>query len=144
MREIKDTQRASVRIGYDGRVQKIFRGPDATDRHTNEVRVLQYLEEKGCTFVPKLLEWDDENLSLVTTNCGSRAEDSISKTRTAELYQELERDFGVRHGDPFARNITYDPSLGRFCIIDFEYAVILEKGEGLLQPESRNDHERKK
>ena len=144
MREIKDTQRATVRIGYDGRVHKTFRGPDATDRYTNEVRVLQYLEEKGCTFVPKLLEWDDKSLSLVTTNCGSRAEDSISKTRTAELYQELERDFGVRHGDPFARNITYDPSLGRFCIIDFEYAVILEKGVGLLQPESRNDHERKR
>ena len=144
MREIKDTQRASVRIGYDGRVQKTFRGPDAKDRHTNEVRVLQYLEEKGCIFVPKLLEWDDEGLSLVTTNCGSRVEDSISKIRTAELYQELERDFGVRHGDPFARNITYDPSLGRFCIIDFEYAMILEKGEGLLQPDSRNDHERKR
>ena len=144
MREIKDTQRASVRIGYDGHVQKTFRGPDATDRHTNEVRVLQYLEEKGCTYVPKLLEWDDEDLSLVTTNCGSRVEDSISKTRTGELYKELERDFGVRHGDPFARNITYDPSLGRFCIIDFEYAGILEKGEGLLQPESRTDHERKR
>jgi len=144
MREIKDTQRATVRIGYDGRVHKTFRGPDATDRYTNEVRVLQYLEEKGCTFVPKLLEWDDEDLSLVTTNCGSRVEDSISKTRTAELYKELERDFGVRHGDPFARNITYDPRLGRFCIIDFEYAVILETGEGLLQPESRTDHERKR
>lgn len=144
MREIKDTQRATVRIGYDGRVHKTFRGPDATDRYTNEVRVLQYLEEKGCTFVPRLLKWDEEDLSLVTTNCGSRVEDSISKTRTGELYKELERDFGVRHGDPFARNITYDPSLGRFCIIDFEYAVILEKGEGLLQPESRTDHERKR
>ena len=144
MREIKDTQRAMVRIGYDGRVHKTFRGPDATDRFTNEVRVLQYLEEKGCAFVPKLLEWDYEDLSLVTTNCGSRVEDSISMTRTAELYKELERDFGVRHGDPFARNITYDPRLGRFCIIDFEYAVILETGEGLLQPESRTDHERKR
>ena len=144
MREIKDTQRAMVRIGYDGRVHKTFRGPDATDRFTNEVRVLQYLEEKGCAFVPKLLEWDDEDLSLVTTNCGSRVEDSISMTRTAELYKELERDFGVRHGDPFARNITYDPRLGRFCIIDFEYAVILETGEGLLQPESRTDHDRKR
>ena len=144
MREIKDTQRATVRIGYDGRVHKTFRGPDATDRYTNEVRVLQYLEEKGCTFVPRLLKWDEEDLSLVTTNCGSRVEDSISDTRTTELYKELERDFGVRHEDPFARNITYDPSLGRFCIIDFEYAVILEKGEGLLQPESRTDHERKR
>ena len=144
MREIKDTQRASVRIGYDGRVQKTFRGPDATDRYTNEVRVLQYLEEKGCTFVPRLLKWDEEDLSLVTTNCGSRVEGSISDTRTTELYKELERDFGVRHEDPFARNITYDPRLGRFCIIDFEYAVILEKGEGLLQPESRTDHERKR
>ncbi len=144
MREIKDTQRATVRIGYDGRVHKTYRGPDAAERYTNEVRVLQYLEKKGCTFVPKLLDRDDDKLSLVTTNCGSRVEDTISKTRTAELYKELERDFGVRHGDPFARNVTYDPRLGRFCIIDFEYAVIVETGEGLLQPESRTDHERKR
>lgn len=144
MREIKDTQRATVRIGYDGRVHKTYRGPDAEDRFKNEVRVLQYLEEKGCEFVPQLLEWDEDELYLVTTNCGSRVEDSISKTRTSELYKELERDYGVRHDDPFARNITYNPRIGRFCIIDFEYAVIVETGEGLLQPESRTDHERKR
>ncbi len=144
MREIKDTQRATVRIGYDGRVHKTYRGPDASDRYENELRVLRYLEKKECPFVPKLLEWDDDELNLVTTNCGSRVEDTISKTRTAELYKELERDYGVRHDDPFARNITYDPRLGRFCIIDFEYAVVLETGEGLLQPESRTDHERKR
>ncbi len=143
MREIKDTQRATVRIGYDGRVHKTYRGPQAEERFENEVRVLKYLESKGCEFVPKLLECDEASLNLVTSNCGSRVEDTISATRTAELYKELERDYGVRHCDPFARNITYDARIGRFCIIDFEYAVITETGEGLLQPEERTDHERK-
>ncbi|MCX7869377.1 MAG: hypothetical protein N2322_05430, partial [Terrimicrobiaceae bacterium] len=56
MNQVKDTLRASVRIGYDGRVHKTFRGPKAQERFANEVRVLKYLEEKGCPFVPRLLE----------------------------------------------------------------------------------------
>jgi tRNA A-37 threonylcarbamoyl transferase component Bud32 len=40
-------------------------------------------------------------------------------------------NYGVRHGDPFVRNVTYNTQLGRFCIIDFEFATILETGEGL-------------
>ena len=138
MREIKDTQRASVRIGYDGKVHKTFRGPEAKERFDNEIRVLKYLEEKGCDFVPKLFKYDTDSLYMVTSNCGARVEDTISQARTAQLYKELEKDYGVRHGDPASRNITYNARLGRFCIIDFEYALILESGEGLLQPEDRN------
>ena len=48
----------------------------------------------------------------------------------AALFLELE-SFGVRHGDPFPRNITYSPHLGRFCVIDFEFATLLDSGEGL-------------
>ncbi len=139
MREIKDTHRASVRIGFDGKVHKTFRGAEAKERFDNEIRVLKYLEAKGCEFVPKLIEYNVETLYMVTTNCGARVEDSISQARTAQLYKELEKDYGVRHGDPESRNITYSARLGRFCIIDFEYAVIIESGEGLLQPEDRDD-----
>ncbi len=137
MREIKDTQRASVRIGFDGKVHKTFRGPKAKERFDNEIRFLKYLEDRDCEFVPKLVEYDAEALYLVTTNCGARVEDSISQIRTAQLFQELEKEYGVRHGDPVSRNVTYNARLGCFCIIDFEYAVILESGEGLLQPEDR-------
>ena len=141
MREIKDTQRASVRIGFDGKVHKTFRGPEAKERFDNEIRVLKYLEERGCEFVPKLVEYEAKTLYMVTTNCGARVEDSISQARTAQLYKELENEYGVRHGDPVSRNITYNARLGRFCIIDFEYAVILESGEGLLQPEDRDKND---
>ena len=48
MHEIKDTARALVRIGYDGRVHKTFRGPLARERFENEVRVLRHLESRGC------------------------------------------------------------------------------------------------
>lgn len=129
MHEVKDTPRALVRIGFDGRVYKTFRGHRARERFENEVRVLRFLEEKGCDFVPRLLESDPETLHLVTTNCGTRVE-HLTEDRMGELYAELER-FGVRHEDRFMRNITYRRTDGRFCIIDFEFATLLDSGVGL-------------
>lgn len=128
MQQMKDTARASVRIGFDGRVHKIFRGHFARERFNHEVRVLRYLEERGCTFVPKLLEVDPENLRMVTTNCGGRV-DQLNPQRQAELFAELEQ-YGVRHEDRELRNITYRVADGRFCIIDFEFATILDDGTG--------------
>ena len=124
MHEMKDTLRALVRIGYDGRVHKTFRGHQARERFDHEVRVLRHLEEKGCPFVPRLLEVDPEHLKIVTTNCGSRVE-HMSEEHQRELFAELE-PYGVRHEDPFLRNITYRTSDGRFCIIDFEFATLLD------------------
>ncbi|MGH7997172.1 MAG: serine/threonine protein phosphatase [Opitutaceae bacterium] len=123
MREIKNTQRALVRIGYDGRVHKTFRGPRSRERFDNEVRVLRHLEAGACPFVPRLLAVDPPNLRIVTTNCGARVE-HLNEKRRAELFAELET-YGVRHGDPDIRNVTYRIADGRFCLIDFEFATIL-------------------
>ena len=125
MHEVKDTQRALVRIGYDGLVHKNFRGHQAYARFTNEVRILRYLETRGCDFVPKLVESEEASLKMVTTNCGSRV-DQVSAERLKELFAELET-FGVRHDDPEIRNITYRKMDGRFCIIDFEFATLLDE-----------------
>lgn len=125
---MKNTGRATVRIGYDGRVHKTFRGHLAAERFHHEVRVLRYLEERGCTFVPRLLEVDEPALRMVTTSCGTRV-DHLNAERQAELFAELER-FGVRHEDQNLRNITYRNADGRFCIIDFEFATILDRGDG--------------
>ncbi|HEX8371869.1 MAG TPA: serine/threonine protein phosphatase [Chthoniobacterales bacterium] len=124
MEKVKDTQRALVRIGYDGRVHKTFRGPDAEKRYTNEVAVLKHLEERGCTFVPRLLECFPEELKIITSSAGNRV-DHLDDERTAEIFAELE-PFGVRHEDREMRNITYSAQAGRFCIIDFEFATILD------------------
>lgn len=126
MHEIKDTARALVRIGFDGRVHKTFRGHEARERFENEVRVLQHLEARGCDFVPRVLEIDPEKLQMVTTNCGSRVE-HLSNDRLQELFASLEQ-FHVRHDDVALRNVTYRRTDGRFCLIDFEYATILEPG----------------
>jgi len=75
------------------------------------------------------MQEDPEHLYLVTSNCGAIV-DSISDEKAMKLFKELE-DYGVIHGDPFPRNITYSPHLGRFCIIDFEFATIKDTGEGL-------------
>lgn len=128
MHEMKNTARAVVRIGYDGQVHKTYRGHMAQQRFDHEVRVLRYLQERGCTFVPQLIEVEPENLKIVTTNCGVRV-DQVNAERQKELFAELEK-FGVRHEDQDIRNITYRAADGRFCIIDFEFATILDAGGG--------------
>src|SRR3954470_15051589 len=128
MHEMKDTARALVRIGYDGRVHKTFRGHEAKERFEHEVRVLRHLQERGCTFVPQLLEVEPENLKIVTTNCGRRV-DLLDPERQKQIFAELE-PFGVRHEDRELRNITYRITDGRFCIIDLEFATILDGGDG--------------
>ena len=54
MNTVKDTLRSTVRVGYDGRVFKQFRGPDARTRCAQEVAVLQHLQAQDCAFVPLL------------------------------------------------------------------------------------------
>jgi hypothetical protein len=127
MLDVKDTPRATVRLTFDGRVIKTFRGPKADERFANEVRVLRHLEARGCPFVPRLLEADPSQLKMVTTNCGSRVE-HLDEARTRELFDELLK-YGVRHDDPEMRNVTYRNSDGRFCLVDFEFASILPDGE---------------
>ena len=120
---VKDTLRATVRVGYDGRVYKQFRGPRAAERFANEVKVLRHLEARGCDFVPRLIAADAEQLKMVTTNCGSRVE-HLDEERMQELFAEL-KPYGVRHDDVDMRNVTYRQRDGRFCLIDFEFATIL-------------------
>ena len=123
MLKVKDTLRSTVNLGYDGRVFKAYHGADAQPRFDNEVKVLRYLETRGCGFVPRLLEADPANLRIVTTNCGTRVE-HLDEKRTRELFAELTQ-YGVRHDDPDMRNVTYRQSDGRFCLIDFEFSTIL-------------------
>lgn len=123
MLKVKDTLRATVNLTFDGRVLKAYHGPDAQSRFENEVQILKHLEERGCNFVPKILESDPKKLAITTTNCGSRVE-HLDPERIVEIFAELE-PFGVRHDDREMRNITYRQSDGRFCIIDFEFATLL-------------------
>ena len=67
MEEAKNTARAMVRIGYDGRVHKYFKGPQAQERYENELRVLKFLEERDCSFVPKILDRNAGELYLPLT-----------------------------------------------------------------------------
>lgn len=126
MHEAKNTARALVRIGYDGRVHKYFRGPQAKERYANEVRVLRFLESKGCDFVPRVLHSEDAELYLVTTNAGKIVR-HVSDEKREKLFAKLQ-SHGVRHDDAEMRNITYNEQTGSFNIIDFEFATILEPG----------------
>ncbi len=123
MLKVKDTLRSTVHLTFDGRVVKVYHGPGAAERFANEVMILRHLEERGCRFVPRLLEAEEAQLKIVTSNCGSRVE-HLDESRIRELFAELEA-YGVRHDDPDVRNVTYRNSDGRFCLIDFEFATIL-------------------
>lgn len=120
MKEVKDSPRALVRIGYDNRVYKTYRGRLADERYHNEKKLLRFLERKGCDFVPRVLDSNDEELLLVMSNCGQPVAQMIQE-KMDKIYLELER-YGVRHDDQAMRNITYDARRGRFCVIDFEFA----------------------
>ena len=127
MLKVKDTLRATVHLSFDGRVFKTYHGSNAKERFENEVRILKFLEARGCNFVPRLLEADEKKLRIITTNCGSRVEHLDAK-RMKELFAELEK-FGVRHDDADPRNVTYRFSDGRFGLIDFEFATILPESK---------------
>lgn len=127
MLKVKDTKRATVHVMFNGKVMKQYHGPDAQTRFDNEVKVLRYLEERDCPFVPKLVEVFPEELKIITSSCGVRVE-QIGEERVKEVFAELE-GYGVRHDDAEARNITYRRSDGRFCVIDFEFATILDKND---------------
>ncbi len=121
---IKDGLRSIVRIDFYGNVHKRMRGSDVENRYATEVKVLKVLEERGCPYVPRVLEEHPDEFYFVSTNCG-RPAPQISKEKADSLYAALEKDYGVRHLDAEPRNITYSDKLGRFCIIDFELAEIL-------------------
>lgn len=126
MKLAKDTLRAKVSISFDGFVHKYFKGPQAKERFENECRVLDYLQQHQCAFVPHLLEACSDQLYIKTSNCGAKVE-HLSSKKILSIFDELEQ-YGVRHEDAALRNITYNERLGRFCVIDFEFATILEAG----------------
>ncbi len=130
---IKDGIRSHVRIDFYGNVHKRLRGTDADKRYATEVAVLKILEDRGCPYVPRVLEEHPEETYFVSTNCG-RIAPNLSKEKAAKLYAILEKDYGVRHLDAEPRNITYSDKLGRFCIIDFELAEVLPPPPGLAPP----------
>jgi len=132
MLKVKDTLRATVNLSFDGRVFKVYHGPDAPNRFTNEVKILRHLEARGCSFTPRLLEADPKLPRIITSNCGTKVE-HLDEARRKELFAELEK-FGVRHDDPDMRNVTYRQSDGRFCVIDFEFATILPGFEQAPNP----------
>jgi serine/threonine protein phosphatase PrpC len=72
-----------------------------------------------------VIGFDREGLELITTNCGARVQ-QITDDKLQSLFGELEA-YGVRHDDPYIRNVTYRAGDGRFCIIDFEFATLLDE-----------------
>jgi tRNA A-37 threonylcarbamoyl transferase component Bud32 len=123
MLEMKKSQRSRVVNRFDGRVVKFYHGPKARERFVNEVRVLRWLNDSECPFVPTLLEIDRQSLSIIIEYMGQSVE-HLSESRCQEVFDQL-LDYGVRHDDPAPRNVLYDPRTAQFAVIDFEFASIV-------------------
>lgn len=93
----------------------------------NEIRVLDHLQRVGCTFVPRLVSFDRQAVQIVVTACGV-AVTHVSASKLRQLFQELRR-YGVEHEDADLRNVIYDARAGQFCVIDFEFARIIDTAE---------------
>ncbi len=124
MIKLKQSQRSIVKLAFDGHVHKQYLGALALERLANEVRVLQHLEAARCPFVPRVLSYSLDSMTVVLTNCGHPVQ-LLSDEKVARLF-ELLRDFGVEHEDPCLRNITYRSTDGKFCLIDFEFATVID------------------
>jgi tRNA A-37 threonylcarbamoyl transferase component Bud32 len=129
MQLLKQSQRARVSRTSDGRIVKYYTGPNRKERFKNEVRILSHLNAIECEFVPQLLEADDTELRIVTTSVGEAVQ-NLSERKQNEVFRELEK-YGVRHDDQAMRNVLYDHRNGRFSIIDFEFAEVIETAESI-------------
>lgn len=108
----------------DNKVIKRFIGEKNKNLFENEVKVLRFLEEKGCDFVPKIISVDSENTAVVMTHCGTRLKDpNIGIIR--QLFFDLESKYRVKHGDPCVVNVLYNSSNNKLYIIDFEVSTII-------------------
>jgi hypothetical protein len=124
MIKLKDTERSCVHLAFDGYVHKLYRGHCARQRLETEVHVLSHLRSVNCNFVPRLISVDREQLQIVQSNCGYAVQ-QMTPQRLKQLFNEL-RLYGVIHDDPELRNVTYRPSDGIFCVVDFEFATLID------------------
>ncbi len=127
MISLKQTQRSIVKLAFDGKIHKRYLGALAFERLANEVRVLQHLEASDCSFVPRVVSYSLESMSVVMTNCGQPVQ-LLSDEKVAELFATLTQ-YGVEHEDASLRNVTYRATDGRFCLIDFEFATIINPSQ---------------
>ena len=106
-------------------VSKTFRGNGAAERFGFEVGVLRHLNAQGCPFVPQLLGYDSDALTITVSHCGERVpRERFSRQQVAGWFQKLE-GFGVRHDDVHIRNMLCRKTEDRIFLIDFEFSTLL-------------------
>ncbi len=121
---IKDTERSCVLKSFDGFVHKQYRGTHAHQRLENEVRCLSILNIGGVILFLDSSRLIEQTLAIIQSDCGVAVEHLVD-WRLGQLFDSLHA-FGVSHGDRNLRNVTYRAKDGRFCIVDFELAAIME------------------
>jgi len=124
--------RTRVVLADDLYIMKTFIGKKAEERFRNECSVLSYLNQRGCPFVPKVLECDEETLTVKIDYCGepflkskeTEEYKKIIEKRIFALFEELEKVYNVKHNDKELRNANINKN-GEIFIIDFELSEVI-------------------
>lgn len=123
--KLSDSIKSIISFRPDNTVVKRYIGEGNRILFENEIKILRFLEEKGCDFVPKIISVDSEKLMFVMDNCGVRAR-NLTKEIQDQLFLDLEKKYGVKHNDADPRNVVYNIINNRFYIIDFELSTIID------------------
>ncbi len=123
MEQVKDTLRATVRISYDGKVYKTFRGPTPMSVSPPKFGCSAISKSDNVPSFRAFWRRIAAQLRIVTTNCGRRVEHLDDEPGEGAFCRTCH--MGSATTMPRCRNVTYRQSDGRFCLIDFEFATIL-------------------
>ena len=124
MKIAKDGIRSIVKIGYDGRVHKTFRGTNKEERFINEVRVLQILEARGCDF-PNLPDYSFYDFQA---NVWYTLPDDIHNRHNGVGFYSIELNpliilNGGEEGDSYSLDYFIDGELANLCVAHFHCRI---------------------
>ncbi len=104
----------------DGSVMKVHRYPHT---YKKEKRALKRLTRLGCSFTPRLRDYDDDKMIIYMTDCGDRlnhGDRGKYGKQMARLEKKLKRKYGVSHNDMKMKNMCKLD--GKLYVIDFSMA----------------------
>ena len=125
MRNLKDGIRSLVKIDFYGNVHKYFRGTDKEKRFTNEIRILKASNNVAVNMCPATSNPTRVSSTLLPATVALQLQISQRK-KPRKSFVISKKNMVSATMIRFPRNITYDPNEGRFCVIDFELATLLD------------------
>jgi len=120
---------ADVSINRRTVTKKFRKTKEGRKNFMNELYVYLLAKENKLKFIPKLIEYNIENQTIVTENVGRSLdyipEEDWQKREShlpgiSKIYKGLER-FGLYHNDLRYKNIVWNKKKNKYYLIDFDF-----------------------